>query len=88
MIAMALTLRPARFLSDDPSLATSPANISLFEVDGLPSPLFARVIRAGDVGWRTQWAKYGERIESLPIMASPEAALAALEDELRRRGAI
>ena len=56
------------------------------EVDGLPPEMFARMMRAADAGWRTQWAKYGERIESLPLMATPGAALIALEETLRSRG--
>jgi hypothetical protein len=41
---------------------------------------------ARDAGWRTQWGKTGERLESLPLLPTPDAAVAALEETLRGRG--
>jgi hypothetical protein len=83
---MALTLRPTMFSSDGPVLSNDPADAVKFEVDGLPVGHYAQIVRARDAGWRTQWRKTGERLESLPRLATPDAAIAALEETLRGLG--
>jgi hypothetical protein len=74
------------FLNDGPALSDDPANAIKFEVDGLPSNMYAQIVRAKDGRWRTQWGKIGERLESLPLLPTPGAALTALREALANHG--
>lgn len=72
---MKLSIRPTMFLNNLEDAVK-------FEVDGLPRDLYAQIVRARGGDWRTQWGKNGDRLTSLALADTPEAAMQALEEAL------
>jgi len=66
-------------------MSSDPADAVKFEVDGLPVGMYAQIVRSS-AGWRTQFGKHGERLSSLPLASSAEAALEALTETLLQLG--